>query len=219
MSKSLGNVLDPFELLDKYGVDYLRYFLVADIPFGNDGDFTDEVFITRVNSNLANDFGNLAQRVLSMIQKNCDGAVPEPGPMTPDDLAIFEAADVALAQMREHVETQSLHRMCEVAINLARMGNKYIDTQAPWTLKKTDPPRMMTVLYVLVELVRRIAVLLEPVMPDSCSRMMDMINLPQEMRSFASLGSRIAPGTKISAPQPVFPKIETEESLKKKVKA
>ena len=219
MSKSLGNVLDPFELLDKYGVDYLRYFLVADIPFGNDGDFTDDVFITRVNSNLANDFGNLAQRVLSMIQKNCDGLVPEPGPFTSDDLEVFEASDTALAQMREHVESQSLHRMCEVAINLARMGNKYIDTQAPWTLKKTDPPRMMTVLYVLVELVRRIAVLLEPVMPVSCCRMMDMINLPIEMRSFASLQSRIAPGTKINVPQPVFPKIETEESLKKKVKA
>ena len=219
MSKSLGNVLDPFELLNKYGVDYLRYFLVADIPFGNDGDFTDDAFIARINSNLANDFGNLAQRVLSMINKNCEGLVPEPGPLMPDDLAVLEASDAALAQMREHVNTQSLHRMCEVAISLARLGNKYIDTQAPWTLRKTDPPRMMTVLYVLVELVRRIAILLEPVMPDSCCKLLDMINLSGEMRTFASLQSRIAPGTKINAPIPVFPKIETEESLKKNIKA
>jgi methionyl-tRNA synthetase len=216
MSKSLGNVLDPFELVSKYGVDYLRYFLVSDIPIGNDGDFTDEAFITRVNSNLANDFGNLAQRVLSMIAKNCDNIVPAPGgEFTADDLAIFEASDAALDQMRTHIYTQSIHRACEVAINLARLGNKYIDTQAPWTLRKTDIPRMMTVLYVLTELVRRIAILLEPVMPAACNRMLDIINPPQDMRTFASLKSRIQPGAIIGVPVPIFPKIETEESLKK----
>lgn len=219
MSKSLGNVLDPFALLDKYGVDYLRYFLVADIPFGNDGDFTDDAFITRVNSNLANDFGNLAQRVLSLIAKNCENVVPIPGEFTEDDRLLLESSDAALSAMREHVHAQSLHKMCEVAILLARQGNKYIDTQAPWALKKTDPERMKTVLYVLVELIRRIAILLEPVMPSSCARMLDLMNLPAEMRSFASLQSRISAGLVITAPTPVFPKIETEQSLAKKTKA
>lgn len=218
MSKSVGNVLDPFALLDKYGVDYLRYFLVAEVPFGNDGDFTEEAFINRVNSNLANDFGNLAQRVLTMVAKQCDGRVPAPGPFTEDDLAVLEASDAALDAMRAHADTQSLHRMCEVAIVLARLGNKYIDTQAPWTLKKTDPPRMCTVLYVLTELVRRIAILLEPVMPGSCGVMLSQMGLAEDMRTFASLSSRVAPGHAIGSPAPVFPKIETAESLKKKAK-
>jgi methionyl-tRNA synthetase len=217
MSKSVGNVLDPFTLVEKYGVDYLRYFLVAHIPFGNDGDYTDEALITRINSNLANDFGNLAQRVLSMIGKQCDGIVPQPGgEFTEDDLLLFETSDAALDTMRGYMNSQSLHRMCEVAIQLASLGNKYIDTQAPWTLKKTDLARMNTVLYVLFELIRRVAILLEPVMPTSCNTMLTQMNIPDDMKTFESLKLRIQPGLTIQVPTPVFPKIETAESLLKK---
>ena len=219
MSKSIGNVLDPFLLIEKYGVDYVRYFLVADIPFGNDGDFTEEAFILRINSNLANDFGNLAQRVLSMIVKNCEGVIPAPGDFTEEDVAILGLADGALEAMRAHCEVQSLHKLCEEAILLARAGNKYIDTQAPWTLSKTDLPRMRTVLYVLAEVVRRIAILLEPVMPTSCGKLLNLMNLPEECTTFASLANKVPSGISIQPPVPIFPKIETAESLRKKSKA
>ena len=217
MSKSLGNVIDPFDLLNKYGIDYVRYFLVADIPFGNDGDFNDDLFIQRVNSNLANDYGNLVQRVLSLISKNCNGIVPSPGTeLTTDDIALLQLSEDALDSMRGYMESQAIHRMCEVPILLARAGNKYIDTQAPWSLKKTDVQRMNTVLYVLAELIRKIGILLQPVMPQSCGRVLDMLNIDSDKRTFASLQVRIVPGVEIKSPVPVFPKIETAESLSKK---
>ena len=208
MSKSVGNVLDPFELIEKYGVDYLRYFLISEIPFGNDGDFSHQSFVTKINSNLANDFGNLAQRVLVMIQKNCDAKVPKPGPFTQEDILLLQHSQDALLQMREHFSTQSLSKACEVAIGLARAGNKYIDVQAPWTLRKTDFPRMETVLYVLVEVLRKIAILLEPVMPTTCTVLLDQMGVPDDMRSFESMTSNIEPGGTIRQPKPIFPKLE-----------
>ena len=126
-------------------------------------------------SELANDFGNLAQRVLSFIGKNCESKIPTPGDFTPEDIALLAAAKDSLFQARAHVNTQNLKGMCEVIINVAKLGNKYIDVQAPWTLRKTDEARMRTVLYVLAETLRITAVLLLPVMEQSCTNMLDQL--------------------------------------------
>ena len=126
-------------------------------------------------SELANDFGNLAQRVLSFIGKNCESKIPTPGDLTPEDIALLAAAKDSLFQARAHVNTQNLKGMCEVIINVAKLGNKYIDVQAPWTLRKTDEARMRTVLYVLAETLRITAVLLLPVMEQSCTNMLDQL--------------------------------------------
>ena len=128
MSKSVGNVLDPFQLLDQYGKDYLRYFMVAEVPFGNDGDFTHESFVNRINSELANDLGNLLQRVLSFVLKNCDGKLPTPGPLQAEDLEVLATASSALAIARNHVSQQNMKGYCEAVINVAKAGNKYIGT-------------------------------------------------------------------------------------------
>ena len=153
-----------------------------------------------------------------MVAKHCEGKIPEPGTLTEDDEALLTAAAECLDASIEHVDKQSLHRFCESVILVARLGNKYIDTQAPWTLRKTDVPRMCTVLYVLVEAVRRMAIVLEPVMPTSCSIMLDQIGAEEKMRTFASVRQRIAPGTQMGTPSPIFPKVESlaEETVAEK---
>lgn len=231
MSKSVGNVLDPLELLNKYGKDYLRYFLVAEVPFGNDGDFSDSGFALRVNSDLANDVGNLAQRALTMIDKHCDGKIPQPGQsevpakiveeeevdlscLTPEDHELLAASAKALDEVRILYDKQALKPMCEAIINISKLGNKYIDVQAPWTLKKNnDIARMHTVLYTLVETLRRIGILLDPIMPDSSSIMLKQLGAcDPSMQSFDSFKTPIRPGSKIGTPIPVFPKIERDEA-------
>jgi methionyl-tRNA synthetase len=210
MSKSVGNVVDPFALVDEYGVDFVRFFLCSEVPFGNDGDFSEESFALRINSNLANELGNLVQRVVTMVKKNCDGTIPEPeSGLLPEDLELIDAAGDALALCKGHMDRQALHKMVDAIINVARMSNKYIDTQAPWTLKKTDVPRMRTVLYTLAETIRRMTVLLEPVIPVSCARILDLLGAPDNLRSFASVtDARLAPGTPVLQPVPIFPRIE-----------
>jgi len=217
MSKSVGNVLDPFKLVDEYGVDFVRYFLVAEVPFGNDGDFSRESFALRVNSNLANELGNLVQRVVTMVAKNCNQVIPEPeSGLLPEDENLIKAAADALDECKTFMEKQQLHRMVNSIIKVAKMSNKYIDVQAPWNLKKTDVPRMKTVLYTLAETIRRMAIMLEPVIPMSCGRILDLIGASEELRTFASIAddSRLVPGTAVLEPTPIFPRIEENVEVK-----
>ena len=210
MSKSVGNVLDPHELLDRYGVDYLRYYMAAEITFGSDGDFSHELFRNKINTELANDLGNLLQRTLTLVSKHCDACIPVPGGFTAEDEEVLRTLRETVVLVRSQVQQQGIKAMCELIIQLARIGNKYIDVQAPWVLVKTDRPRVLTVLYVLSELLRHCAILLEPVMPASCSRMLDMMGVSKEgdVRSFEALKSPLSPGSRISSPTPVFPKLE-----------
>lgn len=211
MSKSVGNVLDPLALVRQYGLDNLRYFLVAEVPFGQDGDFSDEAFAGRVNSDLCNDIGNLAQRVLVMVDKHCEGRIPQPGPLADDDRQLLEAATEALAACRRHVEVQNMRAMCESIVGVAKLGNRYIDAQAPWTLRKTDPARMLTVLYVLADVLRKIAILLDPITPASSAALLDQLGATGEFREFSSFAALLPPGTKIGTVQPLFPKVEKAE--------
>lgn len=214
MSKSLGNVIAPADLVAAYGVDASRYFLLREVPFGNDGDFSHKAIVHRTNGDLANDLGNLAQRSLSMIAKNCGGAVPEHGAFTEADRALLDAAYGLLDRVREAFDAQLFHKGLETIWSVCGDANRYIDEQAPWALKKTDPARMATVLYVLAETIRHIAILVQPVVPESAAKMLDQLSLGAGERSFASLGpaGALKPGTKLPAPQGVFPRYVEPEA-------
>ncbi|MFQ5346275.1 MAG: methionine--tRNA ligase [Rhodothalassiaceae bacterium] len=213
ISKSLGNIIDPFALVETYGLDPVRYFLMREVPFGQDGDFSRAAFITRANADLANDFGNLAQRTLSMIAKNCGGQVPRPGAFKEADQALLDGIDATLALMRAHLDVQAIHLALEALWKQVAAANAYVAAMAPWALRKSDPERMATVLYVAAEAVRKLGILAQPVTPDAMASLLDQLAVPQQARDFAHLGTRgrLAPGTSLPPPQGVFPRLKLEE--------
>lgn len=212
ISKSLGNIIDPIKLIETYGLDQVRYFLLREVPFGNDGDFSHQSMINRMNSDLANDFGNLAQRVLSMIAKNCDGKVPTSGAFSDADNALLGQAHGLLAAVRAEMDVQAFHKALEAIWSLVGEANRYVDDQAPWALKKTNPDRMQTVLYVLAEVIRHAAILAQPVMPDAMATMLDQLSLGADQRGFDQLGpdGALVAGTDLPKPQGVFPRYVDE---------
>ena len=214
MSKSIGNVVEPKTLVDTYGLDPVRFFLLREVPFGNDGDFSPKTLISRMNVELANDLGNLAQRTLSQIAKNCGGVLPEAGPHTDDDLALLEAADALHAKTRDQIDRQAFHEALEEIWRVIRAANGYIDRQAPWVLKKTDPARMAHVLRVLVDAMRPIATLLQPFMPASMAKMLDQLGVPMDQRDFAALKNLLPGGISLPPPQGVFPRWVEETGAK-----
>jgi methionyl-tRNA synthetase len=208
MSKSLGNVVDPFNLADQYGVDQVRYFFLREVPFGQDGNYNHEAIVARINADLANDLGNLAQRSLSMIAKQYQGVLPEPGEFSDNDKAILAQADGMIALARSAMATQQIHQALNAMWAVVAEANRYFAGEAPWALAKTDPQRQRTVLYVTAEVVRQIAILAQPVMPESSARLLDMLGIPADLRNFAVLGgaSRIKPGTQLPTPTGIFPR-------------
>jgi methionyl-tRNA synthetase len=214
ISKSLGNVIDPFALIETYGLDQVRYFLLREVPFGNDGDFSHAAMITRMNSELANDYGNLAQRVLSMIAKNCGGTIPKAGAYTPEDEDLLKAAEIMLSDARDRIREQAFHEAIEVIWRVIRAANGYVDRQAPWKLRKENPARMETVLYVLAETIRRLAILTQPFMPETSAKLLDQLAVPEDARDFAALAAAhsIEAGISLPAPQGVFPRFVEEET-------
>jgi methionyl-tRNA synthetase len=212
MSKSLGNALEPHAMVAKYGLDQVRYFLLREIPFGNDGDFSHRAMVQRINSDLANGLGNLAQRVLSMINKNCAEQVPQPGALTDADKKLLASAHGLVGRLRPLFLEQSFNRALEAIWQVVGEGDRYVDEQAPWALKKTDPARMATVLYVLAETVRNIAIVTQPIMPHSIAKMLDQLAVPADARTFASLGEKgaLKPGTPLPKPEGVFPRYVEE---------
>jgi methionyl-tRNA synthetase len=208
MSKSVGNVVDPFNLADQYGVDQTRYFFLREVPFGQDGSYNHEAIVARINADLANDLGNLAQRSLSMLAKQYQGVLPEPGEFTDNDKAILAQADGMIALARSAMVTQQIHQALNAVWAVVAEANRYFAGEAPWALAKTDPARQRTVLYVTAEVVRQIAILAQPAMPEASAKLLDILGIPDEVgsRNFAALGSRIKPGSVLPPPTPVFPR-------------
>jgi len=197
MSKSLGNVVEPMELAARFGVDQLRYFLLREISFGQDGSYSSEAIVNRANSELANSFGNLAQRSLSMIFKNLDGVIPAAGEAE-EDKALLGQVDKACAELGEEFDRFSFSTGLEAWMGAVFACNAYVDTMAPWALKKTDPKRMATVLGTLVVAVRKLAETVQPVIPASAEKLIALID--------SGVG-----GAPIAQPTPIFPRLELAE--------
>ncbi|HEY0034401.1 MAG TPA: methionine--tRNA ligase, partial [Devosia sp.] len=210
MSKSLGNVIDPFELVEEFGADPIRYFFLREVSFGQDGDYSRDKLVNRVNADLANNLGNLAQRSLSMINKNCEGKVPEFGHATPADQALEDEVGQALQAAQKAMDEQLVHEAVGAIIAALSSANNYFAAQEPWALKKTDPERMATVLYRTADTVRRLAIPMLAFVPQSASRLLDQLGVPEEDRllPLAITRNRLVPGTELPLPQGVFARIE-----------
>lgn len=214
MSKSIGNVLSPDILVETYGLDQFRYFLMREIPHGQDGNFGHEQAIMRMNSDLANGLGNLAQRTLSMIYKNCDATIPaERANMNDADEALLDHLYAILPQVRAQMDEFKIHRALEIIWRGVAEANAYIDTQAPWTLRKEDPARMQTVLYTLAEAIRCLTILTQPVIPGSAAKLLDQLKIAESDRSFDKLNTdhAIEGGQGIDQPEGIFPRLTLEE--------
>ncbi|MBI3703776.1 MAG: methionine--tRNA ligase [Rhizobiales bacterium] len=214
MSKSVGNVVDPFTMTDAYGVDQFRYFFLREVPFGQDGNYSHEAIVNRINADLANDLGNLAQRSLSMIGKQFGGVLPAPGAFTAEDKTILAAADGMIGIAREHMKTQALHQVLNAVWAVVADANRYFASEAPWAKAKTDPARQGTILYVTAEVIRQVAILAQPFVPASAGKLLDLLAIPPDQRSFAALNGskRIQASVALPPPTPVFPRYVEPET-------
>jgi methionyl-tRNA synthetase len=207
MSKSLGNVLDPFVLVKEYGVDPFRHFFLREVVFGQDGSYSEEAIEARMNADLANGLGNLAQRSLSMIAKGFDGRVPAPGPFTDADKAVLAAADALYATCRTAMDRQAIKTWLDAVWAVIGEADRYFASEKPFD-KTHSVERKGTILYVAAEVVRQLAILVQPAMPASGAKLLDLLAQPEEKRVFAVLGAagRLTPGTPLPPPVGVFPR-------------
>ena len=214
ISKSTGNVIDPIHIVDTYGLDQVRYFLMREVPFGNDGDFSHSAMVRRINGDLANDFGNLSQRVLSMIFKNCDGVMPtKPQNLTQADNEMLTMAGELLDAQRKLYDQQRFDEALKSIWLVIAEANRYVDEMAPWALRKTDIGRMGDVLWVLADVIRQLAILTQPIMPSSSAQMLDQLGVGEDRRKFSDYNTPLYGGGAINKPVPVFPRhiIEIED--------
>ena len=214
MSKSVGNVIDPIALVDAFGVDQVRYFLMREVPFGQDGSYSEDAIIGRINADLANEFGNLAQRSLSMVNKNLGGVVPQPGELSAEDRELLGVADELLLKVRVHFDVPAMHLGLEAIWLMLGAANRYFSRQEPWVLRKSAAPqdqeRFRTVLYTTLEAVRVAALLVQPVMPTSAARLLDLLGQAEDQRAFTAVSTRLAPGTPLPTPSGVYPRYQVD---------
>jgi methionyl-tRNA synthetase len=214
MSKSLGNVVDPLELAERFGVDQLRYFLLREVSFGQDGSYSAQAIVARCNAELANSFGNLAQRVLSLVFKNCDGSLPRIACQNDEDSALLELVGRVTSQdMPAAFEALALSQGIEAWMSAVFACNAYIDAQAPWALKKTDPARMQTVLANLYIAIGRLAVAILPIIPASAAKLLDAMGIAPALRGYAAIQSHwyspLAESEfRLNQPVGLFPRLE-----------
>jgi methionyl-tRNA synthetase len=213
MSKSLGNVVDPIELAERFGVDSLRYFLLREVSFGNDGSYSAEAIVTRCNAELANSFGNLAQRTLSMIFKNMGGVLKADCAVSEADEALTSAVAAGIDEMRKAFAEYDFSAGLDGWMRAVFACNAYVDDQAPWTLRKTDPARMEAVLMTLLRCVRDLALAVRPVVPSAIDKLLDQMGVAADARDYAALANRewlaaLAGDFTLSQPVGVFPRLE-----------
>jgi methionyl-tRNA synthetase len=212
MSKSVGNVTDPMELVERFGIDALRYFLLREVSFGQDGSYSEEAIVTRCNADLANNLGNLAQRCLSIVAKNCGGKVPPAGARTEADEALLASVTAAEAGLHEAMKDLAIHNALEAVWSAARDANQYFADAAPWSVRKTDPERADAILHLTIEAIRRIAVMARWAIPDGADRLLDLLGQDAAARDFDALGVAVVAGTPLPAPSGVFPRLELTEA-------
>ncbi len=210
MSKSLGNIIEPADLVERYGVDPVRYFFMREVPYGQDGSYSHEAIIARMNAELANDLGNLAQRSLSMVNKNCGAKIPACGALTVADTAMLSAAEALLAECRTQHTAYAISKAMDAIWRVVADANRYFAGQEPWALKKTDPVRMETVLFVTAEVLRRVGLLIQPYVPQSAAKLLDLLAVPETDRDFAAFDSKLVSGVALPPPTPVFPRFIEE---------
>jgi methionyl-tRNA synthetase len=217
MSKSVGNVIDPMVLAEHFGVDALRYFLLREVTFGQDGSYSPEAIVNRANAELANSFGNLAQRTLSMIAKNLDGVLPPVDPNEEDAELTSFVSDVAGAQVPREFDKFAFSQGIEAWLLAVFRCNQYVDRMAPWALRKTDPERMKAVLATLFLCIRDLAIAIRPIVPASADRLLSAMGIPEDARDAAALSDtswydRLAgSGFRLLPPSPIFPRLELPE--------
>jgi methionyl-tRNA synthetase len=214
MSKSVGNVADPLELSEAFGVDQLRYFLLSEVTFGNDGSYSPEAIVQKSNSDLANSFGNLAQRTLSFIAKNLDGRVPQGERQAEDEELLALVRQATSIEFPAAMNEFALSQAIEAWMRAVFACNAYIDAQAPWALRKTDPARMEAVLATLYEAIGDLAIAIQPVIPVSAAELLDQMGLPPEQRGYVAIRAgewfqQLAEsGFTLAPPKPLFPRLE-----------
>jgi methionyl-tRNA synthetase len=213
MSKSTGNIVSPSDLVEKYGVDAVRYYFMREVPYGQDGSYSHEAIIARMNAELSNDLGNLAQRSLSMVNKNCNAAVPAKGTLTAADLEILAAADGLLGDCRKQHSDYAISKAMDAIWRVVADANRYFAGQEPWALKKTNPQRMETVLWTTSEVLRMVGILIQPYVPQSAAKLLDLLAVPESNRGFSAFGERLVSGTALPAPTPVFPRFVQAEAI------
>jgi methionyl-tRNA synthetase len=213
MSKSLGNVVDPLDWAERFGVDQLRYFLLAEVSFGNDGSYSTEALVQRANTELGNSFGNLAQRTLSFIAKNLEGRLPVRSHNADDEMLLDMVCQAAGTDMPAAFERLAPQDAIQAWLRAVFACNQYIDAQAPWALRKTEPARMEAVLATLYVAIGRLAAAIQPVIPGSAAKLLDHMGVPDRARSYDGLSGNWyadlqAAAFVLAPPVPLFPRLE-----------
>jgi methionyl-tRNA synthetase len=208
ISKSLGNIIDPYEIINDYGLDQIRYFLFREVPFGNDGDFSKKAISRRVNADLANNFGNLIQRVFSFINKNCNSKIQNKFDLNDQDKTLFQLANNKFIKYKNFFEKYEIDKAIKEVFEIISKTNVYIDNQAPWNLKKTNIIRMNVILSVSTEIIRRVTIMLSPIIPDSSIKIMEILNLDTKKINFDNIDQLPISPLEINSSRPIFPRIE-----------
>ena len=208
ISKSIGNVIDPYEIIEQYGLDQIRFFLFREVPFGNDGDFSKDAIAQRVNADLSNNFGNLIQRISSFIVKNSDSVVNKPIEFIENDKKLVNQFDETFEKYSSYMNCYSIDKALRIIFEFLSIVNTYVDNQAPWSLKKTNIDRMKEVLYVVTLLIIKTSILLQPIIPSSIKKVLAIYDLSVLDFDLNNIRAFFPEYITINQPYPIFPRIE-----------
>ena len=206
MSKSIGNVIDPNKIIEKYGSDQIRYFLLKEIPFGEDGNYSEKLLINRINSELANDLGNLFQRVLSMLYKYFEGVLPDKNELNNQDNYLLNLPYSTLEILDKHMNKLQFNLAIDAIWKIVKSANVYVDTSEPWKLFKEDKERLKTVMYTLIVTIYKISILVQPFLPNAAKNMLTQLK-QKEYLNFDNIDNSLNSGLKLKKPIILFPKI------------